>query len=162
SWFPLPLPLPLSASTAPLTPPFLRHPPSSDPPHPPLQLVDPPPPFQPHPPETRPEALGGSLGRIVEHAGHRHRGRPQLAAVAARYGAAAPGASRAGAVDPAAGGAQGFPMQGNIRSGISGWRYAGWRRTFYPPGLAQHRELAFAAERTDAIEINGSFYSLQR
>jgi uncharacterized protein YecE (DUF72 family) len=48
------------------------------------------------------------------------------------------------------------------RIGISGWRYAGWRGDFYPAGLAQRRELAYAAERLTSIEINGSFYSLQR
>jgi uncharacterized protein YecE (DUF72 family) len=49
-----------------------------------------------------------------------------------------------------------------IRVGISGWRYAGWRGDFYPPGLVQRAELAYAAERLSSIEINGSFYSLQR
>ncbi len=48
------------------------------------------------------------------------------------------------------------------RIGISGWRYEPWRGDFYPPGLPQHRELAFAAERFDSIELNGTFYSLQR
>ena len=48
------------------------------------------------------------------------------------------------------------------RIGISGWRYAGWRGDFYPPGLAQRRELEYAAERLTSIEVNGSFYSLQR
>jgi uncharacterized protein YecE (DUF72 family) len=33
---------------------------------------------------------------------------------------------------------------------------------FYPPGLPQSRELAYAAERFATIELNGSFYSLQR
>jgi uncharacterized protein YecE (DUF72 family) len=51
---------------------------------------------------------------------------------------------------------------GTVRIGISGWRYAGWRGSFYPPGLAQRRELAYAGERFTSIEINGSFYSLQR
>lgn len=51
---------------------------------------------------------------------------------------------------------------GRIRIGISGWRYAPWRGVFYPQGLAQRRELAYAAERFDSIGINGSFYSLQR
>ena len=46
--------------------------------------------------------------------------------------------------------------------GISGWRYAGWRGDFYPRGLVQKKELAYAAERLSSIEINGSFYSLQR
>ncbi|MBI4900222.1 MAG: DUF72 domain-containing protein [Actinobacteria bacterium] len=49
-----------------------------------------------------------------------------------------------------------------IRIGISGWRYVPWRGTFYPPGLPQARELAFAGERLNSVEINGSFYSLQR
>lgn len=50
----------------------------------------------------------------------------------------------------------------NIKIGISGWRYKGWRGTFYPPALAQRRELEFASQRLNSIELNGSFYSLQR
>ncbi|HEY7115403.1 MAG TPA: DUF72 domain-containing protein [Tepidisphaeraceae bacterium] len=46
--------------------------------------------------------------------------------------------------------------------GISGWTYAPWRGTFYPRGLAQKRELAYASRQLNSIEINGSFYSLQR
>jgi uncharacterized protein YecE (DUF72 family) len=53
-------------------------------------------------------------------------------------------------------------MTGTIRVGISGWRYPPWRGSFYPPGLPQRRELAYAAERLTTVEINGSFYSLQR
>jgi uncharacterized protein YecE (DUF72 family) len=49
-----------------------------------------------------------------------------------------------------------------IRIGISGWAYPGWRRHFYPSGLAQRRELEYAASRFGSVEINGSFYSLQR
>ena len=48
------------------------------------------------------------------------------------------------------------------RIGISGWSYAGWRGDFYPKGLRQRDELAYAAERMSSVEINGSFYSLQR
>jgi uncharacterized protein YecE (DUF72 family) len=48
-----------------------------------------------------------------------------------------------------------------IRVGISGWRYAGWRGKFYPKDLPQHRELEFAANTFNSVEINGSFYSLQ-
>lgn len=48
-----------------------------------------------------------------------------------------------------------------VRVGISGWRYAGWRGVFYPPGLAQRRELEFASRQVQSIEINGSHYSLQ-
>jgi uncharacterized protein YecE (DUF72 family) len=49
-----------------------------------------------------------------------------------------------------------------VRVGISGWRYRGWRGDFYPQGLVQRRELEYAAQRLTSIEINGSFYSLQR
>ncbi len=52
--------------------------------------------------------------------------------------------------------------QGRVRVGISGWTYAGWRGDFYPEGLVRRRELEYAAERLTSIEINGSFYSLQR
>jgi len=51
---------------------------------------------------------------------------------------------------------------GEVRIGISGWRYEPWRGIFYPPRLAQKNELAFAARMLPTIEINGSFYSLQR
>ena len=53
-------------------------------------------------------------------------------------------------------------MAGLVRVGISGWRYAPWRGDFYPPGLVQRRELAYVAERLTGVEVNGSFYSLQR
>jgi len=51
---------------------------------------------------------------------------------------------------------------GTVRIGISGWRYASWRGDFYPKGLVQRRELEYAATHLTSIEINGSFYSLQR
>jgi uncharacterized protein YecE (DUF72 family) len=54
------------------------------------------------------------------------------------------------------------PARSRARIGISGWRYAGWRGDFYPAGLPQRRELEYAAERLTSIEVNGSFYSLQR
>jgi uncharacterized protein YecE (DUF72 family) len=49
-----------------------------------------------------------------------------------------------------------------VRVGISGWRYEPWRGVFYPEGLRQRDELAFASRKFSTIEINGSFYSLQR
>jgi len=49
-----------------------------------------------------------------------------------------------------------------VRIGISGWRYKGWRGVFYPEKLAQRRELEFASRQFGTIELNGSFYSLQR
>jgi uncharacterized protein YecE (DUF72 family) len=50
----------------------------------------------------------------------------------------------------------------DVRVGISGWRYPPWRGVFYPRGLPQRDELAFAADKLRTVEINGSFYSLQR
>ncbi|MBV7486018.1 DUF72 domain-containing protein [Bordetella sp. BOR01] len=49
-----------------------------------------------------------------------------------------------------------------IRIGISGWRYPPWRGSFYPEGLPQAQELAYASHQVSTIEINGTFYSLQR
>ena len=50
----------------------------------------------------------------------------------------------------------------DIHIGISGWRYPPWRGRFYPTGMPQREELAFAAHMLPTIELNGSFYSLQR
>jgi len=63
-----------------------------------------------------------------------------------------------------------IPINGLVRCivmpriciGISGWRYAPWRGVFYPRGLPQRCELEFASRALPTIEINGSFYSLQR
>src|SRR5918994_8018838 len=51
---------------------------------------------------------------------------------------------------------------GRIRIGVSGWRYTPWRGNFYPKKLAQARELEYASRAFPSIELNGSFYSLQR
>ena len=48
------------------------------------------------------------------------------------------------------------------RVGISGWNYPGWRGGFYPKGLPQKRELEHAAGQLTSIEVNGSFYALQK
>jgi len=53
-------------------------------------------------------------------------------------------------------------MTATVRIGISGWRYAPWRGVFYPQGLPQRRELEHASRHLGTIEINGSFYALQR
>jgi uncharacterized protein YecE (DUF72 family) len=50
----------------------------------------------------------------------------------------------------------------SIRIGISGRRYAPWRGVFYPKDLPQRLELHYASRVLNTIEINGSFYSLQR
>lgn len=51
--------------------------------------------------------------------------------------------------------------QADIRIGVSGWTYRPWRGNFYPSGLPQKRELAFAAAAFNALEINGTFYGMQ-
>lgn len=56
-----------------------------------------------------------------------------------------------------------IPRQGTqLRVGTSGWLYPAWRGTFYPRGLAHRRELEYLSRQVNSLEINGSFYSLQR
>lgn len=49
-----------------------------------------------------------------------------------------------------------------VEIGISGWTYDGWRGTFYPRKLAHKHELEFASHALPSIEINGTFYALQK
>lgn len=49
-----------------------------------------------------------------------------------------------------------------VRIGTSGWLYMPWRGSFYPKGLPHKRELAYLSRQMTTVEINGSFYSLQR
>jgi uncharacterized protein YecE (DUF72 family) len=53
-------------------------------------------------------------------------------------------------------------MGGSARVGISGWNYPPWRGVFYPPGLPHRLELEHAASKLSTIEVNGSFYALQK
>ena len=55
-----------------------------------------------------------------------------------------------------------FSKGGTIRIGISGWTYSPWRGRFYPERLRQSQELAYAASRFPSLEINGTFYGLQK
>lgn len=59
-----------------------------------------------------------------------------------------------------------FPLtegRSMIRTGIGGWVYPEWRKgAFYPEGLAQKRELEWASRQLGAIEINGTYHSLQK
>ena len=52
--------------------------------------------------------------------------------------------------------------RGRIVVGVGGWSFPGWRGPFYPAGLAQKRELAYAAEHLTSIEINATFYRTQK
>ena len=53
------------------------------------------------------------------------------------------------------------PRSGCIRVGIGGWTYPPWRGVFYPKGLKQADELAYAAKHLTSIEINATHYRLQ-
>lgn len=49
-----------------------------------------------------------------------------------------------------------------IRIGVGGWTFEPWRDNFYPAGLRQADELAFAAKALTAIEVNGTYYGTQK
>lgn len=51
---------------------------------------------------------------------------------------------------------------GRIFVGIGGWNFAPWRGSFYPKGLTQARELNYASSQLTSIEINSTFYGLQK
>jgi uncharacterized protein YecE (DUF72 family) len=55
-----------------------------------------------------------------------------------------------------------MPKPGRILVGIGGWNFAPWRGTFYPKGLTQARELNYASRELTSIEINSTFYGLQK
>src|SRR5215210_2530932 len=50
---------------------------------------------------------------------------------------------------------------GKIYVGIGGWTFPPWRGVFYPGGLPQAKELAYAGQHLTSIEINGTFYRSQ-
>jgi uncharacterized protein YecE (DUF72 family) len=52
--------------------------------------------------------------------------------------------------------------RGTALVGMAGWVYPAWRGPFYPQGLVQKSELAYASSHVTSIELNGSFYSLQK
>jgi uncharacterized protein YecE (DUF72 family) len=51
---------------------------------------------------------------------------------------------------------------GKIFVGVGGWNFAPWRGSFYPKGLTQARELEYASGKLTAVEINSTFYGLQK
>jgi uncharacterized protein YecE (DUF72 family) len=51
---------------------------------------------------------------------------------------------------------------GRIFVGVGGWSFAPWRGEFYPPGLPQARELAYMSGELNSLEINSTFYGLQK
>jgi uncharacterized protein YecE (DUF72 family) len=53
-------------------------------------------------------------------------------------------------------------MSGRVVVGMAGWVYPDWRGTFYPPGLVQKSELAYASRHVTSIELNSSFYGVPK
>ena len=51
---------------------------------------------------------------------------------------------------------------GRVRTGMGGWNYAPWRETFYPADVPKNAELQYASRQVTAIEVNGTFYRLQK
>jgi uncharacterized protein YecE (DUF72 family) len=51
---------------------------------------------------------------------------------------------------------------GKVLVGVGGWNFAPWRGSFYPKGLTQARELHYASRELTSIEINSTFYGLQK
>ncbi len=47
-----------------------------------------------------------------------------------------------------------------VRVGTSGWQYASWKGTFYPPRLPARSWLPYYATRFAIVEVNNSFYRL--
>ncbi|HEX8224335.1 MAG TPA: DUF72 domain-containing protein [Allosphingosinicella sp.] len=52
--------------------------------------------------------------------------------------------------------------EGEIRVGVGGWDFDPWRESFYPPGLPRSKQLGHMAGRLTAVEINATYYKLQR
>ena len=52
--------------------------------------------------------------------------------------------------------------KGQIRVGIGGWDYDPWRESFYPNGLPKTKQLEYAASKLSAIEVNATYYKLQK
>jgi uncharacterized protein YecE (DUF72 family) len=51
---------------------------------------------------------------------------------------------------------------GSIRVGVGGWDFDPWRESFYPPGLPKTKQLEYASRQLTAIEINATYYKLQK
>lgn len=54
------------------------------------------------------------------------------------------------------------PHTSTIRVGVGGWTFEPWRDNFYPAGWPHGRELEYASRKLTAIEVNGTYYSLQK
>ncbi|SMF68709.1 DUF72 domain-containing protein [Pseudobacteriovorax antillogorgiicola] len=50
----------------------------------------------------------------------------------------------------------------SLKVGVSGWTYDGWKGSFYPQSLKPKDQLSWASRKVKTIEINGTFYRLQK
>ena len=48
---------------------------------------------------------------------------------------------------------------GTIRSGMGGWTFEPWDKSFYPDKLSKAKQLQFASRQVSSIEVNGTYYS---
>ena len=53
-------------------------------------------------------------------------------------------------------------MTGVIRTGVGGWIHPPWRGVFFPTGLRQADELAYASRNLGVIEINVTYHGFQK
>ena len=51
---------------------------------------------------------------------------------------------------------------GKIFVGVGGWNFAPWRGSYYPKGVTQAKELHYSSRQLTSIEINSTFYGLQK
>jgi uncharacterized protein YecE (DUF72 family) len=51
---------------------------------------------------------------------------------------------------------------GKIFVGVGGWNFAPWRGGYYPKGLTHAQELNYSSRQLTSIEINSTFYGLQK
>ena len=51
---------------------------------------------------------------------------------------------------------------GAIRIGVGGWTYEPWHGTFYPATLPKKQQLTYLAGQLTSIEIDGTYYRLQK
>lgn len=49
-----------------------------------------------------------------------------------------------------------------MRIGTSGWVYGPWHGVFYPKDMRRMGELTYLSRRLRSVELNGSFYALQK
>src|SRR5882757_6326120 len=55
-----------------------------------------------------------------------------------------------------------YVSMGKVYVGMSGWQFDGWRGDFYPKDVTIKRQLEYASRQVTSIEVNGTFYSLQK